>query len=254
MAVMMSRHSCLLACLALAAAPLLAQQPADGPKILLAHPLAVKAGETVKVKLRGRKLDSTTEVTTAAANVTIKVLNKGAAEVPQKLVAEAVGNSQVEIELTLPADLPAGMLPLVAKTGGGDTTPFELFIGGPHPVVAEKEGNDGFRQAQEVKLPVCIDGAMQNAQDVDVFVFDVPAGKTLKAELFAARHGSALDGILSLYDSETRVLVRCDDVGESHDPKIEFKVPAAGRYYLALQDAFDYGGPLHPYRLVITAD
>lgn len=254
MGLMMPHRLCLIACLALAATPLLAQQPADGPKILLAYPLAVKPGETVKVKLRGRKLDSTTEVTTTAANVTVKVLNKGAAEVPQKLVAEAVGTSQVEIELTLPADLPAGMLPLVAKTGGGDTTPFELFVGGPYPVVAEKEGNDGFRQAQQVALPICIDGAMQNAQDVDVFVFDVPAGKTLKAELLAAKHGSALDGILSLYDSQMRVLVRCDDVGELRDPRIEFKVPAAGRYFIALQDAFDYGGPLHPYRLVITAD
>jgi hypothetical protein len=241
-----------LSAFAFASHAAIAQQ--ESPKILLAYPLALKAGETMKVKMRGRKLDSTSEVTTTAPNVMIKVLNKGAAEVPQKLNPDAVGNSQVEIELVLPADLPAGNLPLVAKTGSGETPAFELFIGGPHPVIAEKEGNDGFRQAQEIAPPACVDGSIQSGQDVDVFAIELAAGKTLKADLFAARRGSALDGLLSLYDEKGRLIVQADDVGDSRDPRIEWKAAAAGKYLLVVQDAFDYGGPTHPYRLILTAE
>jgi hypothetical protein len=96
-----------------------------------------------------------------------------------------------------------------------------------------------------------IDGRIDQPQDVDVFRIEGQAGQKLVCEVLAARHGSALDSILTLYNAAGRVVATNDDHGGSADSRIEVALPEAGAYYLSLQDAHDQGGPAHVYRLVI---
>jgi hypothetical protein len=85
---------------------------------------------------------------------------------------------------------------------------------------------------------------------VDVFRFDGNAGQKVICEVFAARFGSPLDSILTLYHAKGGQLASNDDEG-STDSRLEITLPKKGVYYLSLIDAHDQGGPAHVYRLVV---
>ena len=58
-------------------------------------------------------------------------------------------------------------LELVAKTDALNSKPFELLV--TNGILAEKEPNQGFTQAQELTIPSIVLGKIQANQDVDVF-------------------------------------------------------------------------------------
>src|SRR5205823_2087388 len=159
----------------------------DPAKVILARPFGVAPGKTTKLTLRGLKLENAKEV--KASKGTVKLLKKGKVPVPQMMEAAAVGDSQVEAELTLPADVSGDDVEVTGKVLIDRTPP-----------VAEEEPNDGFKDAQAVKVGQTIDGAIGRAQDVDVYRFEAKAGDKVVIEAFAARLGSALDSLLQLYD------------------------------------------------------
>jgi hypothetical protein len=178
-----------------------------------------------------------------------RILTKGKAAVPDKN-PDQVGDTQLEAEVTLPPGLPSGSVPFVVLTPAGETPPHELLVESSLPVVSEKEPNNGFRQAQPIRLPQAIDGLIHEPRDVDVFRFDGRAGQRLVFEVLAARHGSALDSLLTLYDARGQEVAANDDAGGSPDSRLEVTLPKDGTYYLSLIDAHDTGGPAHVYRLV----
>jgi hypothetical protein len=120
-------------------------------------------------------------------------------------------------------------------------------------VVAEREPNDGFREAQTITLPATVAGAIQASQDVDAFKFVGKAGVRVTCEILANRLGSPLDASLTLYDSTGAVLAHSDDTPGSRDPLFTFTLPKDGTYYIGLIDADDRGGPSHVYRLLVRA-
>jgi len=140
------------------------------------------------------------------------------------------------------------MLTVVTPTG--NSQPHKLLIGGAFPVVLDKEANDGFRQAQPIRLPQIIDGQIHSDRNVDVFSFEVIDSTKVVIEVFARRHGSGLDSLLTLYDARGSIITVNDDQTDTTDSRLEQTVPA-GRYFIDLQDAHDHGGPTHPYRLIV---
>jgi hypothetical protein len=228
----------------------------DQPKVLLAAPLGLPLGATTKLTLRGLKLDTASEVrlllpgAAAPDQAAIKQLAAGKAEVPAGQEAARIGDTQVELEITLPAELPEGPLAVAVKTSGGESSPHELLLY-RGPLFVEEEPNDGFREARPVVAPRAIDGAIRQAQDVDVFRYEASPGEKLIVEVLAARHGSPLDSIVTLYAADGRELTANDDFDASGDSRLEVTLPKAGVYYISLQDAHDQGGPAHVYRLLL---
>jgi hypothetical protein len=238
----MLRLSVVLALLTLAAQP----KKLD-PRILVAMPLGREPGSTGKVILRGLRIENATAVRLPGSKATAKVLRKGKVAVPPMQKPEAVGDSEVEIELTLPPDVAEGSLAVEVVTPAGTATGQLLVTKG---VVAEKEPNNGYRQAQALTLPALVEGVVGSPQDVDVFRFEGKAGQKVVAEVLAARHGSPLDAMLSLVDDRGAILATSDDV-EGSDPKVEVALPRDGPYFLSLIDAHDQGGPPFVYRLQV---
>ena len=62
-------------------------------------------------------------------------------------------------------------------TPKGESQPYTLFVGGEFPVLEEKEGNDGFRQAQAIQVPQIINGSIHGDRNVDCFVIAGQAGQ-----------------------------------------------------------------------------
>ena len=234
------------------------EQIEEPPKIALCHPLGIKAGEKTKVTIRGWKLDQTTDVKCNLESATINVLNKGSAPVPGRQDAKSIGDTQVEIEITLPADATATTAELTVAAGDHISPPHEVFIGGT-ALIAEEESNDGFADAQSIVVPQTVEGSLHADRNVDVFQFMAQAGQKIEIEVVARERGSALDAILTLSDSERQLIETVDDApresnGETLDPKIGFQCRKAGLYYIVIQDALDRGGPAHPWRLIVQSN
>jgi hypothetical protein len=220
------------------------------PQVLMVIPLGAAPGKTTKLTVRGLKLDGAREMRFANAQVKARIVSKGKASVPDKN-PEKVGDTQLVAEVTLPAGLPGEPLPFVVVTPSGETRPHPILVETKLPVVAEKEPNDGFRQAQAVPVPGAVDGVIERPRDVDVFRLDGRAGQRLQLEVLAARYGSALDSILTVYDAAGREVASNDDLKDSVDSRVEVALPRDGTYYACIIDAHDQGGPAHVYRLVI---
>ena len=222
--------------------------PKIEPRVLLAVPLGATPGKPSKIVLRGSDLDNAKEVKVVDGKGSVKILGKGKAAVPDKN-PEKVGDTQVEIELTLDDKLAGESISVTVVTANGETKPHVILIA---PTIAELEPNDGFTSAQLVKLPTIIAGTIGRPKDVDVFRFEGKAGQKVVADVLASRHGSPLDATLTLYNANGVQLASNDDFAKEHrDARIETVLPADGTYFLSLIDAHDSGSNLHVYRLVI---
>lgn len=226
-------------------------EPTARPKILLTAPLAAAPGETTKLTLRGAELKDVSAVRPSDSRAVVKLVEQGAAPVPGGQDAGRIGDTQVEVELELPADFDADTLSLVAVTDRGESEPYEVLVGGVAPTVAEEEPNNGFRDCQLLSVPLVVDGAIERDRDVDLFAVELAAGRRMVCEVIAANRGSGCDATLTLYDAHRLAVAFSDDDAGSRDPRLQVTVPSAGRYYVAVADANDQGGPAHPYRLVV---
>jgi Bacterial pre-peptidase C-terminal domain len=219
------------------------------PRVILAQPFGAKPGAAVKVTLRGLLLDTAT-VVRCLPKGEAKILKKGKVGVPDKMEPTRVGDTTVEAELTIPADVPGEMVTLIVEANGVASNAHSFLVDRVPPV-PEKEPNNGFKEAQAIALGSVIEGSISGPSDVDVYRFEGKAGQTIVLEVHAARLGSVLDSFLTLYDPRGEVLETSDDMEGSTDSRIEFKLPRDGVYYAGIVDAHDKGGPLHGYRLLL---
>jgi len=222
----------------------------DPPRVIMAVPLGAAPGNTVKFTIRGLKLSAAKTIRFANSQVKAKILSMGAAPVPDKN-PQKVGDTQVVVEVTLPKDLSDGPLPFTIVTPAGETKPHHLLIEAKVPVIKEKEPNDGFAESQTITVPQVIDGQIDRPRDVDVYRLKGKAGQKLTIEVLAARYGSELDSILTLYDASGQEIAANDDSKDSVDSRLAVTLPADGECFITLMDAHDQGGPAHVYRLVV---
>ena len=123
--------------------------------------------------------------------------------------------------------------------------------------VLDQEPNNDRETAQEVTLPIIVNGRIDKPDDVDVFRFD--AHGKLVAEVFARRGGSPLDSALTLIDAEGKEIGFNDDYEDKAQPLIthhadsRLVVTLSGKspFSLRLADAQRKGGNDFIYRLYI---
>ena len=251
------RNTCrvLAACLlVLAPMPALAQkkpEPKDRPQLTLAVPFVINAGKPVKVTVRGLKLDGITEVRCHEPKSFAKIVGKPAkANVPDPKLTAQLGDIQIEVEVTVPSETVAHDISISLIGPGGESNLLRLHVDDGLSVVAEKEPNNGFKQAQPLSVPIAVDGAIQNAQDVDVFRIEGKAGQRVVFEVLASRYGSPLDPVLTLFDDRGQTVAVSDDAERTNNVRLTVTLPRTGTYYLSIVDANDQGGAFHRYRLM----
>jgi len=219
------------------------------PKVVVSVPLGIVAGKTNSVEVRGLNLDTAKALHFTENAVQGKVTSKGKADVPQNQKKERFGDTQVKADIFLPADFKGDEAAFTVETPEGKSAPAKLGVLRPGAFVEESEDNGAFAKPQLLSLPVTVRGRIQSAQDVDVFAFEGKAGQRVTAEILAARLGSPLDATLTLWNSSNTLLASADDSPGDRDPRLAFTLPAAGRYFLVVQDAHDAGHAAHGYLL-----
>lgn len=224
------------------------------PKVIVVPQLGVDPGKTTKLTVRGLGIDTATEVQLQEPKARGKILGKGKkVGVPNNADPNRLGDSEIEIEVSLPPEVPGRTVPFSLVGPGGESQPHQLIVNGETPRTPEKEPNQGFRQAHTISIPSTIDGKVHEPQDVDVFRFDGKAGQTIRAEVQARRFGSPLEPMLYLYDSSNQLLATAEAASVGSDPVLDFKFSRDGTYYLTLLDANDQGGSIFVYRLHLSS-
>jgi len=228
----------------------------EPPSIAVVIPLGVTAGMTNQIKIRGQNLTNVTELRFASTNchAEIVIKSKGKVDVPKEMDAKKVGDTQLEVELTLASDTPLGTNNFTLVSPDGESPPHPLLVAEPGSIVSEKEPNGGFREAQEIQFAKPMQGAISEAKDVDVFRFIGKASQRIVAEVFADRFGSPLDSALTLYDERGHILASNDDSDSGADSLLRAQLPADGTYFLSLIDAHDRGSRAHVYQLVVKLE
>jgi Bacterial pre-peptidase C-terminal domain len=246
-----------LTLLAVAALPRAGGQPKDKPvepppKPLYALQLAADAGKTTKLTLRGVRLDTAIAIHVGDPKSTAKIVGKGRkTPISNQMNADLVGDTEIDVEVTLPAEVPGGMVPLAVVGPGGESKPIAVLVNDDTPRVKEKEPNDGFKEAMPLTAPVIVEASFKQPQDVDVYRIDGKAGDRLRIEIQARRSGSPADPMLSLYDSASRIIAVAQAASEGKDPILVVTLPKDGPYFISVIEGFDQGGPMYVYRLAV---
>ena len=222
----------------------------EPPQLLLCAPVAVVPGQTTKVMARGLHLEKATAASSSEAEVNVKLIGPGVTEVLGLLDIKRFGNSRVELEISVPANYARTKLVFMVQTPSGPAE-FELPVVPALGGQLEIEPNPGFSQSQELSFPSWTLGLIDKPQDVDVYTFHMTAGEQITLHAAAAKFGSPLDPLLSIYDAKGQLIATSDDFNGSPDSQLEFHADATGRFHLVVQDAQDTGGPAHAYQLIL---
>lgn len=221
------------------------------PRLIGVTPFSLLRGATTTVRITGANLADANAVRLEGEAGAIKAVIKSHGKIAgdKKGDPAKVGDSQVELEINVPADAVVEGISFILSAKGGETPPRSLVVLSPSSVIEEKEPNGGFREAQEIERGKTVRGTISDATDVDVYSFHGKAGEKIVAEVDAARHGSSLDSLLTLYSSKGNTLASNDDSEVGADSILRVKLPSDGVYYLSVSDAQGTGSPAHQYLL-----
>jgi len=120
-------------------------------------------------------------------------------------------------------------------------------------IVAESEPNDGVATADSIALGDQATGVLDPAGDVDTWFVDLAAGQFVSLDVDAQSIGSALDPVLSLIAPDGQSVLSFNDDYDGLDSRISYRIPASGRYYLAIRGFGNQGGPNLRYAINVGA-
>jgi len=219
-----------------------ANLPDLGPMVISVFPLGARQGETLDVEILGRNLNDTRDIAFARPDIHAQVVSSDFFSVKARI---AVGPK-----------VPVGLHDYRLRTPGG--THVGVFHVGSLPRLNEVEPNNDLKHAQNITLPVMIDGVVDN-DDYDVFRFHAEAGQTLIFDVMATRVGSRLDSTITILDERGAELDFIDDYYIHKDPYLSFAVKKTGDYFVRIAAATEPiatlldGSRYSSYRLVAGA-
>ncbi|MFM7843692.1 MAG: PPC domain-containing protein [Planctomycetota bacterium] len=140
----------------------------------------------------------------------------------------------LKVQFTVAPDAEPGVRDVRVATPQGVSTVGQLVIG-RDPVFRESDKNDTAELATMISLPATICGAIEKAEDVDWYKFNVEAGTAL-----------------TFHVRSSRLQDRIHDLQTHSDPIITLRT-ASGQT-LAANDNFFFGDPLLSYRFEQSGD
>src|SRR5690349_17896797 len=219
-----------------------ANLPELGPMVISVFPLGARQGETLDVEILGRYLNDTRDITFARTDIHAQLLSSDF--------------FSVKARISVGPKVPVGLHDYRLRTPRG--THVGVFHVGSLPRLNEVEPNNDLKHAQNITLPVMVDGVVEN-DDYDVFRFHAEAGQTLIFDVMATRAGSRLDSTITILDERGAELDFIDDYYIHKDPYLSFAVKKTGDYFVRVAAATEPiatlldGSRYSSYRLVAGA-
>lgn len=237
-----------LALAALSAAGLAAPAPKPRGSFNAVQPPYVEPGKTLTIQFYGRDL-SGSEVRFENPAIQARLL-RTAAYAGKTDAEKQRGNTVVEVEVTLPADLKPGSYPCRLVGEAGSVTG-SVTVDVPAPEIQEVEPNDSLDKPQVLPPGNLNVLGTLNHEGVDVFQIQGKAGETWRFEIWSQRltPPATLDPVIRLRDAHRTPLKLA--VSHGKDCSIQYTLPADGPYLIELFDAENRADDKFKYRLAI---
>lgn len=195
-------------------------------------------------------------------------------QVGQSLTLQILGDPRGPWNQTIQLPSTAGDFPFIAEDNGIPSPSPNRIRVSAFPNILEAEPNDAsgaFNSAAVATLPVAFNGIIQSPGDVDCFVFRAKKGETFRFHCLANALGSPLDPLIWIRPLNARSNApiarstdsRANQLGlapsnglnrETHDPVLEFTIPADGEYILGVEDERGEGSPDAVYRVEVAPE
>ncbi len=180
--------------------------------------------------------------------------------VGESVAIEMEGWNLDQAVLAVPPEDAAPGRHLLAASDGQHLSNFVPFMLGTLPETIEQEPNDDPSTAQQVTLPIVINGRADHPGDWDVFEVEGKAGETIVAEVHARRLGSPMDSFVKVTNEDGKIIALNDDhydaasgLNTDHaDSYLMVELPADGRYFVHVGDTRRQAGSEYAYRLRIS--
>jgi hypothetical protein len=212
--------------------------PADGQYTLRIQDLQYKGGPDFAYRIRAGELPYIDAIFPLGGQ-------RGQQVAVQLKGRNLAGMKKMSMALD-PSD-PASTRQLEAPTPAGLSNPI------PFAVSDLPEITEDTASAAPLAPPVVINGCISKPNETDTYLFKTPTAGPVVLAVNAARFGSRLDALLSLYDDKGALLQRNDDApGTGADARIQFNAEANKTYKVTVRDLTEHGGDDYGYRLSIA--
>lgn len=230
--------------------------PTAPPAIKMTIPSAIDPTATKSLIIRGLQLDQITAIACAEdmTPISFGIVRKEKSAPPEKVEANDVGDTQVEVSLSIPADFAGDSLAFTVSSEHGTSEAFRIPVISAGKLVAESEPNDSLRKAQPFKIGTTIQASIAQPKDVDVYEFQGTAGQVIVADIYADRIGSPCDSQLTLFDSSGQIVKTADDSPGSRDATLKATLPRDDTYRIVVIEATDRGSSICAYLLRISIE
>ncbi len=233
------------------------------PTISAVSPLGVARGATVEVTVEGFNLAKANAVFFSESGIKARITS--IKELPDQDDVRFGANggvstvdlgplpprNQLTLEIDAAADAPIGPVEFRIQTPLGTTPEARIAIEPYYGESPDREPNDTPEQALETFLPTILVGTISKPGDLDYFKITAKAGDRLVFENSAAMLGSALQPVISIYDSNFAVIAQFTEDGGRNVNAFAHKFERGGDYYLRISDYEDSGSPRHFYRIKV---
>ncbi len=154
-----------------------------------------------------------------------------------------------KVKVTIGADVPPGIYDAAAVGRFGVSNPRAFMVGAAAEAVAPG-GLEAADKALESPADGVVSGRVAPNAAAHVAV-QLEAGSRLRADLWARRIDSRLDGVLELLDPSGRVVARSRRP-RGEDPLLDVTAATSGRHVIRIHDRFVRGGDEFFYRLLLS--
>lgn len=158
----------------------------------------------------------------------------------------------VPVTITAPAEQTADWLSVSVKRPNGGSG-FSTVAVVNTPQFLEQEPNNSPDLANRIDLTQDINGRLEQAGDIDRFIFTAKKDQSITFVGITRQQGSPTDLNLKILNKDGGQLATADDSG-TNEGSLTYKFPADGDYTLVVADLNHRGGSEHVYRIVVTPE
>jgi hypothetical protein len=233
------------------------------PTINSVSPRGVPRGATTELTVEGLNLAKASAVFFSEPGIQARILRiKELPDLPDVRFGSNGGISTVDLgplpprnevtlELDISPDADIGPVDFRLQTPLGTSPEGRFLIEPYYGESADREPNDTPEDAVEVYTPAILVGAISKPGDVDYYKITVRAGEQLVFENGAALLGSALQPVVSIYDTDQSLVQQYGLEGGRSAQYFAHRFDKAGAYYVKIADYEEGGSARHFYRIKV---
>jgi hypothetical protein len=233
------------------------------PMLMSLRPVAVQVGQSAECELSARyNVSGASRVFVSGSGVAGAVVPAETEEGDKPADGAAPkrkrNKSKISLRFTVAPDALPGPRDFRVLTPQGASTVGQLVVV-RDPIVAETGDNNSPAKALAISLPATVCGAIESAEDVDCFKFQVDAGTSLVFRVWSMRLEDRIhdlqehaDPILTIRNAAGATVAACDN-HYSADPLLHHRFEQAGEYVLEVRDVRYKGNADWVYAIEINS-